>query len=395
MSTLNDTPRADRLHIAFFGKTNAGKSSAINSMVGSDIALVSEIAGTTTDPVYKSMELLPIGPVVFIDTAGLDDESALGEARIGKTREVIDKTDVAVMVIRAGDEDLTVEKRYMDEIRKKDVPCVTAYNVFDDGKGASAFGVIGAPESVVVFNAKTGEGIDKLKQAIIKNVPDDAADTIVGDMVQAGDLVILVMPQDIQAPKGRLILPQVQVMRDLLDHDCKVLSVKTEDLPAALELLKIPPALVITDSQVFKYVNDHLDSSVPLTSFSMLMAKYKGDIKELVAGARAIASLRPGDKVLMAESCTHHALKGDIAREKLPKWLEDYVGGALEFSTSSGPGFPADIGQYKLIVHCGGCMVNRRNMLSKIEKACAANVPITNFGVAIAFLNGILDRVSW
>lgn len=391
VSKLNETPRGDRVHIAFFGKTNAGKSSAINAITGQDIALVSEVAGTTTDPVYKAMELLPVGPVVFIDTAGLDDRTALGAARLKKTREVADKTDLAVIVIRAGDGDLSSEREYMDLFEKKGTPYIVVYNVFA-GDGAAAAGGIG---NAVVINARTGEGIDRLKQAIISSAADDALPGIVGELAHEGDVVLLVMPQDIQAPKGRLILPQVQVTRDLLDKGCRVVSVKTEDMVPMLEELRHQPKLVITDSQVFQYVNEHLDKTVPLTSFSMLMARYKGDIEEFVRGARSIADLKPGDKVLIAESCTHHAQKGDIAREKLPNWFNEYAGGELEFENTAGHGFPDDLDEYKLIVHCGGCMVNRRNMLSKIERAREAGVPITNFGVAIAFLRGMLSRVSY
>ena len=392
VSKLDETPRANRLHIAFFGKTNAGKSSVINAITGQNIALVSDVAGTTTDPVYKAMELLPVGPVVFIDTAGLDDKTVLAKARIAKTDEVIDQTDIAVFVINSTDVDLAVEQEYMRRFEQKKTPVLVAYNVFEDGS-AQAVGAIGP--NTVTLNAQTGEGIDRLKNLIVENVTDYELPSIVGDLAKEGDVVMLVMPQDIQAPKGRLILPQVQVTRDLLDKGCRVVSVKTEDMVPMLKELKNPPKLVITDSQVFRTVNENLPKEVPFTSFSMLMARFKGDITEFVAGARAIASLKPGDKVLIAESCTHHALKGDIAREKLPRWLDDYVGGALVFENSAGHGLPDHLGQYKLIVHCGGCMVNRKNMLSKIQHAKEAQVPVTNFGVAIAFLNGMLERVVY
>ncbi len=392
MSGLNETPRANRLHIAFFGKTNAGKSSVINAITGQDIALVSSVAGTTTDPVYKAMELLPVGPVVFIDTAGLDDNTELGRERIKKTDEVIDKTDIAVFVIRHGDTALDVEHDYMRRLEARNTPMLVAYNIFE---GKEAREAVPVGERSVVINAKTGEGIDRLKRLIIDNASQDAERSLTGDMVSAGDVVVLVMPQDIQAPKGRLILPQVQVTRDLLDNGCRVVSVKTEDLAPMLAELRHPPKLVITDSQIFQYVNEHLSAEIALTSFSMLMAKNKGDIEAFVKGARSIAALKPGDRVLIAESCTHHAQKGDIAREKLPNWLNKYVGGDLIFENTAGYGFPEDIEKYKLIVHCGGCMINRKNMLSKIEQAKKAGVPITNFGVAIAFLNAMLDRVVW
>lgn len=390
MSDLNETPRANRLHIAFFGKTNAGKSSTINAITGQNVALVSNIAGTTTDPVYKAMELLPIGPVVFIDTAGLDDDTALGKARIRKTEEVFDRADIAVFVIRSTDADLTAEEKYIKRFREKHTPIILVYNIFEDEQQNAV-----EQDGAVAINAKTGWGIDRLKQKIIENAPEQAAESIVGDLAKQGDIVLLVMPQDIQAPKGRLILPQVQIMRDLLDKGCRVVSVKTEDMVPMLNELKNPPRLVITDSQVFQYVNEHLDKTVPLTSFSMLMARHKGDIEEFVRGARAIADLKPGDKVLIAESCTHHAMKGDIAREKLPGWLNEYAGGELLIENTAGHGFPETLDEYKLIIHCGGCMINRSNMLSKIEHAKQAGVPITNFGVAIAFLKGILSRVVY
>ena len=391
MSGLNDTPRANRTHIAVFGKTNAGKSSIINRIAGSEAALVSNVPGTTTDPVYKSMELLPLGPVVLIDTAGIDDTTELAELRVKKTGEVVDKTDLALMVIRAGDTDTSAEQKYREIFRKKGTPVLSVYNIF---KGEPGDYFAKPPADAVLVNAVSGYGIEELKKAIAQKAGADDELPLTAGLVKPGDVVVLVMPQDIQAPKGRLILPQVQVLRDLLDTGAMAVSVKTEDLTGILGELKHPPALVISDSQVFAYVDAHLDKSVPLTSFSMLMARSKGDIKAFIDGALQIRNLHPGDRVLIAESCTHHAQKGDIARDKLPRWLNEYVGGELDFTTSSGHGFPDDIGSYKLIVHCGGCMINRKNMLSKIARAEEAGVPITNFGVAIAFLNGILDRVS-
>lgn len=390
MARLDETPRANRVHIAFFGKTNAGKSSVINQICGSQIALVSDVAGTTTDPVYKSMELPPVGPVVFIDTAGLDDNTELGKARIKKSKEVGQKADIAIFVVRADDTDIALEQHYAKELAKKNTPVIFAFNQFDEEEPKEH-----SISNRVVVNAKTGRGIDALKQMIARCYRQEEEATLVGDLVRKGDLVLLVAPQDIQAPKGRLILPQVQVIRDLLDHGCKVSVVLKEDLPDMLDELKNPPKLVITDSQVFGYVNEVLPKEIPLTSFSILMSKAKGDIRAFMEGARAIASLKPGDKVLIAESCTHHAQKGDIAREKLPSWLESYVGGALKFSNSAGHELPEEIGEYKIIIHCGACMINRKNMLSKIEKTKRAEVPITNFGVAIAFLNDMLERVVY
>ncbi len=389
MSSLNDTPRANRIHIGFFGKTNVGKSSVVNKITGANTALTSEVAGTTTDPVYKSMELLPLGPVVLIDTAGVDDSTQLATARIKKTKEVASKTDIAVIVMRANDEETSKEEEYIKLFEKNGVPIIFVYNVFEEES------VAGNKKNAIVVNAKSGSGIEELKNAIINSAKKEEEISLVGDLAKKGDIVILVMPQDIQAPKGRLILPQVQVMRELLDKDCMVISVKTSDVTDILGKLKVTPTLIITDSQVFGYVNAHVDNAIPLTSFSMLMAKQKGDIEEFISGAKAIASLKPGDKVLIAESCTHHAQKGDIAREKLPNWLNEYVGGKLEFHTSSGHSLTEDLSDFKLIVHCGGCMINRQNMLSKITQAKNAGVPITNFGVAIAFLNDIIKRVTW
>ncbi len=390
MNNLNQTPNANRLHIAIFGKTNAGKSSVINAICNQDIALVSEIKGTTTDPVYKAMELLPIGPVLFIDTPGIDDTSKLGEQRIKKTNEVIAKTDLAIFVIKCGDFDLEEEEKYIKKLG--DTPLIIAYNSFEEDISSCEGSFL---EKSVVINAKTKKGIDDLKNLIIENVTEYEHQSITQDLINKGDVVMLVMPQDVQAPKGRLILPQVQVIRDLLDNDAKVVCVKTGDAKAMLGELKEAPSLVITDSQVFKQINEMLDKNIPLTSFSMLMAKYKGDIHTLVAGAKAIANLKVGDKVLIVESCTHHAKKGDIAREKLPGWLENYVGGKLEIHNVAGNDFAVDVNAYKLVIHCGGCMINRKNMLSKIDICKENNVPITNFGVAIAFLNSMLDRVVY
>ncbi len=390
MAALNDTPRANRVHIAFFGKTNAGKSSTVNAITGGGAALVSDIAGTTADPVYKAMELPQAGPVVLVDTAGLDDETALGRARIQKTEEAAEKTDIAVMVIRADDADTRICRRYAALLEKQGVPVLTAYNVFGETVPEAAV----ADPKAVVFSARTGEVLDVLINRIIAHVPDAGEPALMRGVAQEGDVVLLVMPQDGGAPKGRLILPQAQAVRGLLDNGCIAVCVKPEELAAALQKLKGPPALVITDSQVFAAVDAQLDPAVPLTSFSILMARQKGDIKTFVEGARAIAALKPGDKVLLMESCAHHAQKGDIAREKLPGWLDGYAGGGLRYTVRAGQGFPADLREYKLVVHCGACMGNRREMLSKIAAAKEAGVPITNFGVAIAFLNGILERVT-
>ncbi|QCX33361.1 [FeFe] hydrogenase H-cluster maturation GTPase HydF [Caloramator sp. E03] len=387
-----DTPIANRLHIAIFGKRNAGKSSLINALTNQEISLVSDTAGTTTDPVYKAMELLPIGPVVFIDTAGLDDVGELGELRVKKTKAVMEKTDLALLVL-TGDEDTKLEEEYLLELKQKSIPVVGVVNKIDEKdadvkKLEERFKI-----SFVKVSAKDRINIDELKNAIFENAPMDfERSTIVGDVVKPKDCILLVAPQDIQAPKGRLILPQVQVIRDLLDNDAVVTIIKDSELKEALNnLSKID--LVITDSQVFKYVNETIPKDMPLTSFSILMARYKGDLKTFIEGAKAIDNLKEGDEVLIAESCTHHPLRGDIGREKLPKWLEERVKGKINIKVKAGADFEENLSKYKLIIHCGACMFNRKQMMSRIIKAKENNVPITNYGIAIAYMNGILDRV--
>ncbi len=395
MSALNETPNANRMQIAFFGKTNSGKSTLINTLTGQQISLVSPVSGTTTDPVRKAMELLPIGPVTLTDTAGLNDASELGPKRIQKTQELIGKTDLAVLVISSFDCDLTLEREYLEQFKKAKTPVIAIFNRFDgkpvQEKLAESLGV-----PFLMLDCRKSEEMSKVKTMIVEHADYDfESPSICGDLVQAGDVVILVMPQDIQAPKGRLILPQVQVTRDLLDLKCRVISVITNDLEPTLKLLKNPPDLVITDSQVFGIVNKVLPQDIKLTSFSILMAKYKGDIHEMVRGARAIGSLKPGNRVLIMESCTHHALKGDIAREKLPALLRKRIGEGLTVDIFSGTGFPQNIENYQLIIHCGGCMLNRKGMLTKIAMAEQSGIPITNFGTALAYLNGILERVVY
>ncbi|MBW9156770.1 [FeFe] hydrogenase H-cluster maturation GTPase HydF [Clostridium tagluense] len=391
---MQQTPNANRLHIAIFGKRNVGKSSLINALTAQDIALVSDLAGTTTDPVYKAMELLPIGPVVIIDTAGLDDTGAIGELRIKKTKEVMDKTDLALLVIDGDVGDLTFESEWYEDLKGRKIPVVGVINKVD--KGDVELDRIQKVINIdfVKVSAKDKVNIDELKKAIMKLAPEDfEKSTIVGDIVKPKARVIVVAPQDIQAPKGRLILPQVQIIRDLLDNDAMALVVKDSELEDVLASLKDKPDLVITDSQVFKKVNSIIPKDVPLTSFSILMARYKGDLNSLVKGARAIDTLKPGDKVLIAEACTHHPLEGDIGREKLPIWLQEKVGGKLDITVCAGSSFPEDLSEYKLILHCGACMFNRQQLMSRIKKANLEGLPITNFGIAIAHINGILDRV--
>lgn len=400
------TPRANRLHIAFFGKRNAGKSSIVNSLTNQQISLVSDTPGTTTDPVIKSMELLPIGPIAVIDTAGLDDEGTLGKLRIEKSMEIMDRTDLAVLVFNAeslkSNKNFDFEKKWFDELSKRKTPIVAVLNKIDTIKDNDKLADKLVEDiknefnlPVVKMSAKSKLDIGSLKDALIKASPSDfEKETLVGDIVKKKDLVLLVAPQDIQAPKGRLILPEVQTIRDLLDNNAMVLSVTVSELEDALACLKDKPALVITDSQVFKKVNSILPRDVPLTSFSILMARYKGDLKTLVDGARALDTLENGDKVLIAEACTHHPLNGDIAREKIPRWIREKYKKDIEFTNITGVDFPGNLSEYKVIIQCGSCMFTRKQLMSRIIKAEANTVPMTNFGTAIAHLNGILPRVT-
>lgn len=394
---MQETPKANRLHIAIFGRRNAGKSSLINAITGQDIALVSKIAGTTTDPVYKAMELLPLGPVVLIDTAGLDDIGEIGELRIKKTKEVMDKTDLAILLFSADSSDYSLEKEWLSDLKERKIPVIGVINKIDESGNSFQSVDIDALFDIpfVRVSAKERTNIGKLKEAIqIYSPLDFERETIVGDIIKPKDIVILVAPQDIQAPKGRLILPQVQILRDLLDNDTLALTVKLTELGDMLSALVRKPDLVITDSQVFSKVNSILPPEIPLTSFSILMARYKGDLEILVKGAKAINTLKPGDKILIAEACTHHALQGDIGREKLPVWLSKKAGGDLDIKVVAGVDFPEDLSGYKLILHCGGCMFNRKQFLTRLIRATEQNVPITNYGTAIAELNGILDRTT-
>lgn len=398
--SLDETPRSNRLHIGFYGRRNAGKSSLINLITGQNTALVSDFAGTTTDPVIKSMELLPLGPVAVIDTAGLDDEGALGELRIGRTREMMEKTDLALLIIPAcGSEDTSLERGWLTELASRKIPVVGVLNKSDTIGGdveplrlklASAFNI-----PFVAVSAYDKSCRPALLSAIIQNAPTDfESHTLTGDLFNPGDTVVLVAPQDIQAPKGRLILPQVQVIRDILDHKGLALTATTDQFPRLLSALKEPPALVITDSQVFAAVNAALPRSVPLTSFSIVMARSKGDLPAFVRGAKTIETLKEDSKVLIAEACTHAPLTEDIGREKLPRWLRERCGKGLTVNISTGIDFPSDLKSYSLILHCGGCMFTRKQLMSRLIRAEAENVPITNYGVAIAYLNGILERVT-
>ncbi|BCN30701.1 [FeFe] hydrogenase H-cluster maturation GTPase HydF [Anaeromicropila herbilytica] len=395
--SLMDTPRANRLHIGIFGKRNSGKSSIVNAITNQDVALVSDVAGTTTDPVYKPMEIYGIGPCVFIDTAGFDDVGELGKMRVDKTKLALDKTDIALLIF--SDHDIEEELSWINILKEKEIPIVPIINKAD---------ILENPEDIIariqstdseltpiIVSAKTKDGIFKIREEIIRLLPEDYEfKSITGDLVQEGDLILLVMPQDIQAPKGRLILPQVQTLRDLLDKKCIVLSATTDKLEEALDSLKNPPKLIITDSQVFKTVYDKKPAESKLTSFSVLFANYKGDIDYYTKSAKIISELTEDSRVLIAEACTHAPLPEDIGREKLPRLLRKKVGEKLQVDIVSGNNFPEDLSSYQLVIQCGACMFNRKYVLSRIERARVQNVPMTNYGVALAYLNGILDQID-
>lgn len=388
-----NTPNSNRLHISIFGKRNVGKSSLINALTNQAISVVSNTPGTTTDPVSKSMELLPLGPIVVIDTAGLDDKGELGNLRVEKTREVINKTDLAVLVFSADDLDISQEKEWFDNLKQKSIPVIGVVNKIDKYKSNMNLLKKEFDVDFVEVSSKEKINISEFKKLLINNAPIDFERTsILGDIVKPKDKVILVAPQDIQAPKGRLILPQVQIIRDILDNDALALTVKDSELKDMLLSLKKEPDLIITDSQMFKEVNAVISPHLKLTSFSILMARYKGDLNLFVSGAKTINNLKPGDTILIAEACTHHSLNGDIAREKLPKLLEKKCGGKLNIEVVTGIDFPKDLSKYKLILQCGSCMFTRRQLLSRLEIIKSSNIPVTNFGVALAELNGILDR---
>lgn len=393
--SLNDTPRANRPHIAIFGRRNAGKSSLINAITGQEIALVSEQAGTTTDPVYKSMEILPLGPCVLIDTAGIDDEGTLGQLRVRKTYEVLEKSDLAILIVDPTLDISNFEKDLLQTFYQQGVPLLGVLNKIDLFEGEKEELEMELGLNLHPVSTLTGAGIAELKELIARHIPSNYTNqSIVGDLLSPGDLCILVTPIDSAAPKGRLILPQVQTIRDILDHNSQALVVRETELPAALASLKQPPRLVITDSQAFKGVSALLEPSIPLTSFSILFAHYKADLKSMMGGIKAVEKLKPGDKVLIAEACTHHRQEDDIGTIKIPRLLEKQAGGALDINWYSGSSYPEDLESYKLIVHCGACMLNRKQMLSRVHKAQEKNVPIVNYGVLLAYMNGILERTT-
>ncbi len=385
--SLNQTPRGDRIHIALFGKRNAGKSSVINALTNQELAIVSDIRGTTTDPVYKSMELLPLGPVVMIDTPGLDDEGKLGAKRVKKAKEVLGKADIALVIMDADQGMTAFEKDIIHRIEERKIPYLKVYNKIDltDKRWEE--------EQAQFVSAVTKEGIQELKESIGKLVPaEKETDQIVGDLVDPLDFVILVVPIDKAAPKGRLILPQQQTIRDLLESGAVSVVVRETELAETLERLERKPSLVVTDSQAFGKVAKDVPEDIPLTSFSILFARFKGDLEEEIRGIRALKSLKDGDKVLIAEGCTHHRQCDDIGTVKIPRWLRQYTGKEFDIHTSSGGGFPEDLESYQLVIHCGGCMLNRREMKSRIQRAAKAGVPIVNYGIFIAEVQGILRR---
>ena len=395
--SLNNTPSANRLHVALFGRRNSGKSSLINALTGQDTALVSDIPGTTTDTVSKAMEIQGIGPCLFIDTPGFDDEGELGEMRIIRTLKAIERTDIALLLCE--DEAHEEEKKWMKQLEEKNIPVILLLTTADIRKDiASTLLRIekDCGQKPLVISAKERTGIKKIHQAILEKLPADfGQQTITGNLVKEGDLVLLVMPQDIQAPKGRLILPQVQTMRELLDKKCLVMSCTTDQIASTLQALSRPPKLIITDSQVFHTVYEQKPADSLLTSFSVLMAGYKGDIHYYIEGASAIDCLTPQSRVLIAEACTHAPATEDIGRVKLPRMLRKKIGEELQIDIVAGTDFPEDLTPYHLIIHCGACMFNRKYVLNRIDNARKQQIPMTNYGVAIAHLNGILDKIAY
>lgn len=398
---MNQTPASERVHIGFFGKRNAGKSSVMNKVTGQELAVVSDVKGTTTDPVYKAMELLPLGPVVMMDTPGIDDEGELGGLRVKKSYQVLNKTDAAVLVIDGKAGMSGEDQALLERIRKKNIPSILVLNKRDLLTEEEVCQTLsGLPEGYqegkdyLWVSAQEGTGVQELKErlAVLASTEENHK-KIVGDLLSPGDFVVLVVPIDKAAPKGRLILPQQQTIRDILDADAVSVVIKEDRLKETLESLGKKPRLVITDSQVFGRVSKGTPKELLLTSFSILFARYKGNLETVVEGARTLEKLKDGDKVLISEGCTHHRQCGDIGTEKLPAWIRKYTEKNLEFSFTSGTEFPDELGEYSLIVHCGGCMLNEREMKYRLSCAEDQGVPMTNYGIIIAYMNGILERI--
>ena len=392
--SLNNTPTANRLHIALFGRRNSGKSSLINALTGQDSALVSDIPGTTTDPVSKAMELHGIGPCVIIDTPGFDDEGTLGEMRIERTLKAIERTDIALLLCE--ETNLQEEAAWMQQLKAKNIPVILILNKADIRKDISSLIEQELGQKPLLVSAKEKRGMEDIRLAILEKLPQDFEQpSITGDLVSENDLVLLVMPQDIQAPKGRLILPQVQTMRELLDKKCLIMSCTTDKLPQTLQALARPPKLIITDSQVFKTVYEQKPAESLLTSFSVLMAGYKGDIRQFIEGASAIDRLTERSRVLIAEACAHAPMTEDIGRVKIPRLLRKKIGEGLQIDMVSGSDFPKDLSGYDLIIHCGACMFNRKHVMNRLESASSQQIPMTNYGITLAHLMGILDKIVY
>lgn len=396
MSSLQDTPRSERLHIGLFGKRNSGKSALLNALTNQEVAVVSSVAGTTTDPVYKSMELHGIGPCVFIDTAGFDDEGKLGNLRIEQTLRAVERTDIALIVCT--DSNIEQEIQWSNRLKDKKIPIIWILNKSDILENAEAE-MLAIEQKTgqvpLLVSARLKQGIEPIRQSIQDKMPDESQQTsILGKLVKSDDIIMLVMPQDIQAPKGRLILPQVQTIRELLDRKCIVMSCTTDKLDETLRALANPPQLIITDSQVFKTVYEKKPEATKLTSFSVLFARYKGDIDYFIQGANTIEQLTESSKVLIAEACTHAPLKEDIGRVKIPRLLRTRIGSGLQIDIVSGTDFPQDLSGYDLIIHCGACMFNRKYVLNRVNSAKEQHIPMTNYGVTIAYLAGILDKIT-
>ena len=385
--SLNSTPNSDRIHIGIFGRRNAGKSSIINAITGQELAIVSDIEGTTTDPVSKAMELLPLGPVVIIDTPGLDDSGALGEMRIKKTYQVLNKTDIALLVVDSSAGITEYDFAILEKIREKKIPCLTVFNKSDIS------GMSVNTENEISVSTVTMENIHELKERIARIVPQNIMEyPVIADKVKSGDCVVMVVPIDKAAPKGRIILPQQNTLRELLDSGCTAVVCRDSELEHTLDTMSEPPRFVITDSQVFGRVSKIVPENICLTSFSILFARHKGNIFELVKGVKKLDTLSDNDVVLISEGCTHHRQCGDIGTVKLPAWIRKYTGKNIRFEFTSGTEFPAELSKYSMIIHCGGCMLNEREMKYRIKCAADASIPITNYGMTIAYVNGILKK---